>query len=580
MPRIEYAGRQLTVDVAYSYARVSSKRQEIEGHGIDRQMLLSREWSTRYGVPLDSELADLGKSGSKGHHIRQGNRVGALGGFLDLIHSKPRVIKPNSVLLVESFSRLVRLPILDAMSVFEQIVNNGVALITLQDKQVYTKQLIDQNAGMMHTVLALMQAARTEAESRSHYAELHWKTKRRGTALTNLPSWIVRDGDKLVIDEDKAVTIRRIFQDVLTYGVNTIAASLNKEGIPRVSSRKPTMRSKSLWDGAFISSLIRGKQVLGIQEVGSRINGKRVLSGDVIENALPPVIKPAQWERANSVIASRQVAGAFNGRNQNQTNLFGSLALCGSCGGRMIVRNPTSDRKSHYLGCSMAKAGTCTVKTYFRIDTIERHLQAEFGQIVCDDSSDENERTIAIAERLALATGELRKLEQRYENMFEQFADDPGDGMAKQTLAKWATQIKDKRSSVEKQKRELQQSKGVAKADQLGNVKTWWNAMDGLYGEKLVEARAKIAAALPSVLKFITFMEDGSYSIELANGAKWIPGSIMDFYGPVDPGVVDIMRKRFAMMSNRRNPPADPIDAGERSQAALKAFRKQGFKKV
>jgi DNA invertase Pin-like site-specific DNA recombinase len=132
MPLITYAGHLVRIDHAYSFARVSSP-QQTDGEGLERQMRRSREWSQQYGVPIDQELSTTA-SGSKGYHIRRGNKLGALGAFLEAVEQ--RLLKPHPVMLVESFSRLGRLEILDAVDVFQQIINRGVALITLSSNRI------------------------------------------------------------------------------------------------------------------------------------------------------------------------------------------------------------------------------------------------------------------------------------------------------------------------------------------------------------------------------------------------------------------------------------------------------------
>jgi DNA invertase Pin-like site-specific DNA recombinase len=200
MATIQFAGQTLAIDHAYSYARVSSKQQTADqgGKGIDRQELLSQEWSARHGVPLDYELRDLGRSGSKGHHLRKG---AALGAFLDAV--KGGQITPNSTLLVESFSRLSRLQIDDALTLFLDLIRSGVTLITLQDQSAYTRRSIRGSAGEMHKVTALMQAARTEAEFKAFSSRRSWKGRRQ-RATRQCPSWLV------VVDHEYVATPKAV----------------------------------------------------------------------------------------------------------------------------------------------------------------------------------------------------------------------------------------------------------------------------------------------------------------------------------------------------------------------------------
>jgi hypothetical protein len=112
MPTFNYYGHRLTIDNLYSYDRVSSpqKTPDKGGEGIERQSLLRMDFIRQFPqVPIDRQLVDLGKSG-RGAHLGDG---GALGGFRDLAIRK--MLKPNPGLTVESFSRLCRLEIDEAL---------------------------------------------------------------------------------------------------------------------------------------------------------------------------------------------------------------------------------------------------------------------------------------------------------------------------------------------------------------------------------------------------------------------------------------------------------------------------------
>ena len=165
--------------------------------------------------------------------------------------------------------------------------------------------------------------------------------KRRGPAASILPSWIIKtyDGQPirlkhnttidhskvvLILDEAKAIIIRRIFRDILLLGAARLAAKLNGEGVPNISGRKPSHRDELIWDGGSFSRLIRGRQVLGEQEVCHMQDNKRVRKGQ-FEKAYPAVVTEAEWQAANSALDGRK-SGPGNGRNtERYTNLFGDL---------------------------------------------------------------------------------------------------------------------------------------------------------------------------------------------------------------------------------------------------------------
>jgi hypothetical protein len=65
---------------------------------------------------------------------------------------------------------------------------------------------------------------------------------------------------------------------------------------------------------------------------------RRVMTGEVKQNAYPAMFSPQEWAAANHHIASRR-RGVLTGRNvTTYANLFGPLAVCGDCQGRMKIR--------------------------------------------------------------------------------------------------------------------------------------------------------------------------------------------------------------------------------------------------
>src|SRR5688572_26822263 len=98
---------------AYSYIRFS-RPEQLRGDSLRRQLELSETWCRKNKVFLDDtlKLRDLGVSAHRG----QNATTGKLGAFLEAI--KDGIVKPGSILLVESLDRLSRNQILDALNLF------------------------------------------------------------------------------------------------------------------------------------------------------------------------------------------------------------------------------------------------------------------------------------------------------------------------------------------------------------------------------------------------------------------------------------------------------------------------------
>ena len=198
--------------LAISYARVSSPAQTLEngGGGIDRQLEEFHAFRTEFNVTEYTGLGSLvddGVPGSTGKNIA----TGALGLFLRPSRSLP----PRTGLVVESFSRLNRLHIDEALDVFFDILCKAdVPLITLQAGGPIRKSRFVETKGWSIRFLAQC-TPRGPRRNISYYSTKSWRS-RRGSITNNRPAWIIRVDGVLVLDAAKVVIIVRIFKMALT----------------------------------------------------------------------------------------------------------------------------------------------------------------------------------------------------------------------------------------------------------------------------------------------------------------------------------------------------------------------------
>lgn len=118
--------------LAYSYIRMSSELQ-LKGDSLRRQIELSERYADEHDLELvrDFNLHDIGVSAFKGANIAKG----ALGRFLGAIEE--RKVPRGSYLLVESLDRLSRQDITSSVTLFLNITQSGVNIVTLADNQFY-----------------------------------------------------------------------------------------------------------------------------------------------------------------------------------------------------------------------------------------------------------------------------------------------------------------------------------------------------------------------------------------------------------------------------------------------------------
>ena len=145
---------------AYSYVRMSTQ-QQLKGDSLRRQLERSREYAAENNLRLDDTLHDIGVSAYTGANVRSG----ALGQFLQLVQSGQ--IKRGSYLLVESLDRLSRLQVRNALGPFIELINAGITIVTLADKQVYSDATVDENWTQLMMSLAIMSRAHEESQTKS-----------------------------------------------------------------------------------------------------------------------------------------------------------------------------------------------------------------------------------------------------------------------------------------------------------------------------------------------------------------------------------------------------------------------------
>ncbi len=193
------------------------------------------------------------------------------------------------------------------------------------------------------------------------YSALDTK-KKKGEFIGNYAAYgymkSPEDKHKLVIDEEAAEIVRRIFQmkdDGVGY--NTIARTLTAEGIPNPSNHRYrqgviyTERFAGInpWGNAAVKDILQNPVYLGHMVQGKKITKlhenqpQKRMSPDewiVVENTHPAIIEQTQFDRVQTLIAERKSEyhdrlGKYDYLGKSE-NMFKSLVACGSCGKNMV----------------------------------------------------------------------------------------------------------------------------------------------------------------------------------------------------------------------------------------------------
>ena len=413
MPTFDFYGHLLTIDNLYPYDRVSSPPQTPAkgGGGIERQGLLRKEFIRQFPqVPIDEELVDLGKSG-RGAHLGDG---GALGGFRDL--AIRRKLKPNPGLMVESFSRLGRLEIDEALGLFFEIVcDAGVTLITLIDRRAYTQKSLRTNKGEIHYVAAHLEAARAESDAKGYYSRQNW-VGRRHRVIAMCPGWLRPNGDHYDIIDGSEAILQRIFREAESLGMDKIAARLNADGIKPFECWN---HERSIWYGNHIRRLITGRAVRGEREIGHYEGTKRTKSGECTKPYPDDIISEAQWQRSKAALIARQKPSNSSGRKgPGFSNLFQSLAKCAHCEKAMKLSSTRKKGKLYkYYRCANVRLNGCASGRHsYDYAKVEFEFIDLFQDIVAAylrRAEPQTDPVTPIRERIAVKQAELQRLDER-----------------------------------------------------------------------------------------------------------------------------------------------------------------------
>lgn len=344
--------------IAYSYTRFSTPEQA-EGDSARRQIELAEVYAVEHGLELDTtlRLRDEGVSGFRGANVRKG----ALGQFLKACDDGQ--VPEGSYLLVESLDRVSRQSPWDALPVFQQIINEGVTIVTLFDGKTYDRKGMVENPMRILESLFVMIRANEESETKSRRMKSAWKEKRKkaasGLPMTHLtPAWIRREGSQVVLIPERASIVRRMVDMTFAgMGQHRIAETFNSEAIP-------VFRGGQRWHKSYVKKVIENPSIAGYlvpHELYHDEAGKRQRKAlDAVANFYPPIVTEEEWSR---LLALSKTKKARSRTSSTLMNMLSGLAVCGHCGS--IMTRVTKGKKAKpALVCIGAKRGEgCTYRS-------------------------------------------------------------------------------------------------------------------------------------------------------------------------------------------------------------------------
>jgi hypothetical protein len=235
------------------------------------------------------------------------------------------------------------------------------------------------------------------------------------------PGWLRLAPDRKtfhVIPERAAVVVS-IFEDcVAGIGAWAIARRLNARRVP------PFRRAKG-WHQRVVSSILANRAVLGEFQPGRRVDGRRVLEGDPIQNYFPSVASESLYFRAQDAINQRRRgAGRGGGRKGSINNIFSGISLtCSYCGGRVRFENKgRTKRGGSYLVCDRARRGLDCPATRWKYKDFETSFLTFCEEVDLESvihTEDDARRRSNLEGTISALRGEQAALKEQMDRAFE-----------------------------------------------------------------------------------------------------------------------------------------------------------------
>ena len=522
MPR-QYLNEADEVPKAYSYIRFSSAKQQ-GGDSVERQTKLSVNYAAKHGLELDTQLnmSDLGISAFDGSNLKKG----ALGQFLQLVEQSR--IEKGSYLLVESLDRLSRDKVMDAFSIFSDILRAGIIIVTLADEQVYSYQKANDNWASLILSIVIMSRANEESAMKSMRIRSSWDAKRKGLETKRLtkrcPYWLKpSEGDTgFELIPERAEVVRRIFKMSRDgIGSATIVKTLNTEGVPTFSTET------NGWQNSYIQKVLASPAAYGDLHLKLQRDGE-ITPADVIEGYYPAVVSKEDWLLTSSARKARRNRGGGS-KGPNLSNLFSGLLKCGYCGGPMNMGGYSETRKgfhkkSRFIACSSARRGLGCKFIQWEYNNFEQLVlrfckAVDFSQVLGINSQAEAEINDAMG-RLEGIKQDILDLMQRNDSLLDAL-EKAGQGEAPQLLlnrlkvneAKLVLLNDDKRHAEDDVVRKTNSRVDVAVQQDL--IRELLQRLETLEGSELHLLRVRLSEAVKRVItKIVTFPGGRWYSDE------------------------------------------------------------------
>lgn len=525
---------------AFIYARWSSLEQSA-GSTLARQLEVCGSYvASQPGWTLVETLMDKGKSAYTGANIE----TGALGKFRDRVMSG--ALNPTDVVLVvEELDRLSRQPADVMLTWLSPLVRKGLTIKVVNSGQLITRDMLDHDMGGLMMILITAFGSHSESAKKAKRVAAAWEEKRRtaraGEAIKDKhkhhrrPKWVeIDDKGEFLVPETKARIIRLIFENRIK-GIGKMLMAMKLNELAKTDAAYAPWqldagkrKSPELWTATYVGRILRNRSVLGEWQPYARPRNGEVRQLEPVPNYYPRVIDDATFVRAND----GRIADALKhqGRGRNLSNLLGTKARCGVCGGQMGARGSASYvthsrgvSRHYFLYCNSAKLGkTCENQMGWTYDRVENPVLDRILAVAMDDEHFTADADVGPFEAAVHnAKASIVELERKIDLAIDLVMDGGGE-RAKARVIQHQNELEVAKEALAKSEEELAAARGaVSPHEHVRRVSEVRALMAAEDPDVRFDARSKIKAALGDVIESMRFMpESGQVRVRLIDGMR------------------------------------------------------------
>lgn len=478
------------VSGCFIYGRYSTENQQADS--IEVQVERCTEYCQRQKLPVLGVYADYAVSGMKASRPQYDRMLADLKAGMAstvVVYDQSRLFR-DMTLWFQARTELEKMGV-GIISITQPFVGGDI-----KDPTVFSQEAMWALFNQIHV---LQTRQKTIAKMR-HMAE-------NGQHTGGKPALGYRnENGHLVIDEEEAKTVRRIFREYASgKSYREIIAGLNADGI--------TTKLGNPWGANSLNALLRNEKYIGRIVYGEKVyrpdgtrntakpEGKNVIR---IENGIPAIVTPELWE----VVHDRFAINAAQQRGRPaavRDNPLKGKVLCGLCGGAMTMVSSKKKGKGTYY--------------YFRCANKDRHHTCEMAPISADlleelvanhvrsliGSPDIRQETMALLEQ------ETTRINQRGTERYKNLSDELTrldlqisriitaieNGAYSPTMNTRLHELEAKKAQTESQLKSLRKAAEVAALPQT--------RLESLYQDVLTAAETDTAAVCSIVSKVIVY---------------------------------------------------------------------------